>query len=99
MIACFNPVHIPAEQKDVIRVEIDYQDLILLNTRLREEDIRYRVTYKNTTTACLEPPGACCCTPERQAGAYRVIRDYYQSKGVQVTFSEDGLYFTLSETF
>ena len=62
-------------------MDIDYQDLVLLNTRLREEDIRYRVTYKNPTTACLEPPGACCCTPERQEGAYRVIRDYYQSKG------------------
>ena len=76
-------------------MDIDYQDLVLLNTRLREEDIRYRVTYKNPSTACLEPPGACCCTPERQEGAYRVIRDYYQSKGIQVTFSQDGLYFIL----
>lgn len=84
-------------QENVTTVEIDYQDLILLNTRLREENIRYRVSYKNPTTACLEPPGACCCTPERQEGAYRLIHDYYLSKGIQVTFSEDGLYFILSE--
>lgn len=90
-------MHIFDGQEDVTTVDIDYQDLVLLNTRLREEDIRYRVTYKNPTTACLEPPGACCCTPERQEGAYRVIRDYYQSKGIQVTFSQDGLYFILYE--
>ena len=77
-------------------VDIDYQDLILLNTQLREEDIRYRVTYKDHTTACLEPPGACCCTPEQKEGALRVIRDYYRHKGIQVSFSGEDLYFRLT---
>lgn len=77
-------------------VDIDYQDLILLNARLREEDTRYRVTYKDPATACLEPPGTCCCTREREEDALRVIRDYYRNKGIRVVFSENGLTFTLT---
>lgn len=77
-------------------MDIDYQDLVLLNARLQSENLRYRVSYKDSSTACLEPPGPCCCTPERQEGTLRAIGDYYRSKGVQVTFSEDGLYFTLT---
>ncbi|MGN8968296.1 RDAC family protein [Intestinimonas sp. HCP28S3_D6] len=77
-------------------MDIDYQDLILLNNQLREEGIRYHVTYKDHTTACLEPPGACCCTPEQKEGALRVICDYYRRKGIRVTFSGDDLYFILS---
>ena len=77
-------------------MDIDYQDLVLLNARLQRENLRYRVSYKDNTTACLEPPGPCCYTPERLEGTLDTIRGYYREKGVQVTFSEDGLYFTLA---
>lgn len=76
-------------------MQISYQDLIYINAGLRAHHIRYRVRYKNETTACLEPPGECCCTPEQRRSAVELIREYYQGRGVQVAFSEDRLYFTL----
>lgn len=78
-------------------MDIQYQDLIEINASLRQHHIRYRVRYKNESTACLEPPGACCCTPEQQRGAFRLIGEYYHSRGIQVIFSEDSLYFSLRQ--
>lgn len=51
------------------------------------------MSYKDGSTACLEPPGACCQTGEREREAMDCIRDYYRRKGNSVSFSTDGLYF------
>ena len=76
-------------------MEILYQDLININGSFQQQDIRYHVRYKNESTACLEPPGACCCTPELQKRAFQLIEDYYHSRGMQVIFSDDCLHFSL----
>lgn len=76
--------------------DIEYADLVLLNGELGQGDSRYHVRYKDGTTACLEPPGECCQTAARRQEALDCIRDYYRRKRLFPSFSEDGLYFSLS---
>ena len=41
---------------------IAYQDIVLLNAELRARNLRYRVSWQDASTACVEPPGECCLT-------------------------------------
>ena len=74
---------------------IDYQDLILINAVLQEKGLRYRVSYKNNSVACINPPGECCQTPEQSQLTLQVIEGYYQKKNIHVVFSEYSLFFSL----
>ena len=78
-------------------MKIDYADIVLLNAELKRRDTRYRVSYKDDKTVCIEPPGECCLTDDRKINAVKCIEDYYGQKNVAVHFSEDGLYFTCVE--
>ena len=40
-------------------MKIDFTDIILLNAELKRRDTRYRISYKDENTACIEPPGEC----------------------------------------
>ena len=75
---------------------IAYADLVLLNAALGQGDSRYHVRYKDAATACIEPPGECCQTSARRQEALDCIRDYYRQRGSLVSFSQDGLYFSIS---
>lgn len=75
-------------------MKIDYADIVLLNDELKRRDTRYHIAYKNEQTACLEPPGECCLTNERETTARECVKEYYRKKNVSVQFSGDGLYFT-----
>ena len=76
---------------------IKYQDIVLLNGILEESGTRFHVGYKNEETACVIPPGECCLTEEARENAEKCIQEYYESKGEEVRFSEDGYYFFCSE--
>ena len=76
--------------------DIAYADLVLLNAALGQGDSRYHVRYKNETIACIEPPGECCQTDARRQEVLDCIRDYYRQRGSLVSFSQDGLYFSIS---
>lgn len=41
-------------------MDINYGDIIVLNSELKRKNLRYHVSYKNEKTACIEPPGECC---------------------------------------
>lgn len=73
---------------------IKYQDIVLLNGILEESGTRFHVGYKNEETACVIPPGECCLTEEARENAEKCIQEYYESKGEEVRFSEDGYYFS-----
>ena len=74
---------------------IEFGDLIQLNHLLKVKNTRYPLAYKDGTTACIEPPGACCLTPAMTRDAFSCIRDFYGERGMCVHFSQDGLTFTL----
>ena len=38
---------------------IAYQDIVLLNAEMRVRGLRYRVSWQDASTACVEPPGEC----------------------------------------
>lgn len=74
-------------------MEIAYKDLVLLNGTLKEQDARYHVRYKNREVACIEAPGICCQTREKEEKTRKVIEAYYQTQHRRVVFSPDFLYF------
>ena len=45
-------------------IPLSFGDIALLNHLLEERGTRYQVRWKDCFTACLEPPGECCFTPE-----------------------------------
>ena len=75
-------------------MSLNYADIVLLNSELQKQGTRYRISWKNEETACIQPPGECCLTAERNEKALRCIQDFYARKGIAVRFSQDGLYFT-----
>lgn len=50
-------------------IPLSFGDIALLNHLLEEWGTRYQVRWKDSFTACLEPPGECCFTPELQRKA------------------------------
>lgn len=74
---------------------IAYQDIVLLNTALRARNLRYRVSWQDASTACVEPPGECCLTDELKRQAYDCIEQWFAARGARVVWSVDGLYFSL----
>ena len=38
-------------------MDINYGDIIVLNSELKRKNLRYHVSHKNEKTACIEPPG------------------------------------------
>ena len=38
-------------------MDINYGDIIVLNSELKRNNLRYHVSYKNEKTACIEPRG------------------------------------------
>ena len=52
---------------------IAYQDIVLLNAALRARNLRYRVSWQDASTACVEPPGECCLTDDLKRKAYACI--------------------------
>lgn len=78
-------------------VNIDYGDLVRLNRLLWEKGTGYHLAFRDSTTACLEPPGSCCLTPKKTQDALGCIQAYYQDKGLEVRWGEDGLYLTLEK--
>lgn len=79
-------------------MNIEYLDLILINSELKKHNTRFHVSYKNETTGCIEPPGSCCLTEDNQKTALECIRKFYEAKHCTVHISEDGLYFTCQES-
>lgn len=43
-------------------IPLSFGDIALLNHLLEEWGTRYQVRWKDSFTACLEPPGECCFT-------------------------------------
>lgn len=76
---------------------VAYEDIILLNAELKEKGLWYRAAYKDGKTVCVQPPGECCLTEEGKYKTEECIREYFGGKGKTVTFSEDGLYFSVSD--
>lgn len=70
-----------------------FGDIALLNHLLEEWGTRYQVRWKDCFTACLEPPGECCFTPELQREALGLVERFYREKGLAVVFSPDKLFF------
>lgn len=58
-------------------MKIEYTDFVLLNAELKQKNTRYHLSYKDETTVCIEPPGACSLTEDRKANALRCIKEYY----------------------
>lgn len=78
-------------------MEIAFEDLVLLNAELYRRGLRYRVSFQNDTTACIEPPGACCLTPALEEAAYSCIDAYFQKKGLRPVYTANRLKFTLEK--
>ena len=74
---------------------IAYQDIVLLNAALRARNLRYRVSWQDASTACVEPPGECCLTDELKRQAYACIEQWFAARGARGVWSVDGLYFSL----
>lgn len=77
------------------KAEIPYADVVLLNGEMRKKKLRYRLSLKDRTTGCIEPPGECCLTPQMTEEAFRCIEECFKKRGMQAVFSEDRLYFFL----
>lgn len=75
---------------------IAYQDIVLLNAEMRARDLRYRVSWQDASTACVEPPGECCLTDERKRQAYACIEKWFAARGARVVWRADGQYFSLA---
>ena len=80
-------------------MKIEYSDIVLLNTELKRQNIRYHVRYKNEDAACIEPPGECCRTKVSEQAALQCIEEYYRKKNISVRFTDDRLYFSLAEMY
>ena len=78
-------------------MKIDYADIVLLNAELKRRDTRYRVSYKDDKTVCIEPPGECCLTEDLRQNTLQCIREYYQKKHISVRLFNDVLYFACEE--
>ena len=74
---------------------LEFGGLLPRNDRLKVKNTRSPLAYKDGTSACIEPPGACCLTPAMTRDAFSCIRDFYGERGMCVHFSQDGLTFTL----
>lgn len=80
-------------------MKIAYQDIVLLNAALRARNLRYRVSWQDASTACIEPPGECCLTDDLKRAAYACIEQWFAVRGAQVVWRADGLYFSLAPRF
>ena len=78
-------------------IPLSFGDIALLNHLLEERGTRYQVRWKDSFTACLEPPGECCFTPELQREALGLVERFYREKGLAVVFSPDKLFFSVKE--
>lgn len=74
-------------------VKINYEDLVRINAELKKKNNRFHLSYRDESTACVEPPGECCRTEQMETEARQCIEEYYRVKNIFVQFSEDGLYF------
>ena len=54
-------------------IPLSFGDIALLNHLLEERGTRYQVRWKDCFTACLEPPGECCFTPELQLSLIHIL--------------------------
>ena len=68
-------------------IPLSFGDIALLNHLLEERGTRYQVRWKDCFTACLEPPGECCFTPELQREALGLVERFYR----ELFFSVKGL--------
>ena len=64
-------------------MDINYGDIIVLNSELKRKNLRYHVSYKNE---------------ELNEKTLECIQDYYKKKNITVHFTEDGLYFSCEES-
>ena len=80
-------------------MKIAYQDIVLLNAALRARNLRYRVSWQDASTACIEPPSECCLTDDLRREAYACIEQWFAVRGAQVVWRADGLYFSLAPRF
>ena len=71
------------------------QDVILLNRGLRERGTWYCPSWKNETTACVEPPEEYCLIKPAGPKPMPCIRDDFQRQGRKVLFSAGQSYFTV----
>ena len=78
-------------------IPLSFGDIALLNHLLEERGTRYQVRWKDCFTACLEPPGKFCFTPELQREALGLVERFYREKGLAVVFSPDKLFFSVKE--
>lgn len=76
-------------------IPLSFGDIALLNHLLEERGTRYQVRWKDSFTACLEPPGKFCFTPELQREALGLVERFYREKGLAVVFSPDKLFFSV----
>ena len=80
-------------------MKIAYQDIVLLNAALRARNLRYRVSWQDASTACIEPPSECCLTDDLRREAYACIEQWFAARGARVAWRTDGLYFSLAPRF
>ena len=78
-------------------MKIEFADIALLNTELKQRGLRYRLHYKNEQVACIEPPGECCLTEDMRRNTLRCIREYYESRRISVRFFDNDLYFACED--
>ena len=72
-------------------IPLSFGDIALLNHLLEERGTRYQVRWKDSFTACLEPPGECCFTPELQREALGLVERFYREKGLELQREALGL--------
>lgn len=78
-------------------MEIAYADIVLLNDELRRKNLRYRVGLKDAQTGYVEPPSACCLSAQLESDAYAYIESYFGRRGLTISFTADGLYFSVTQ--
>ena len=79
-----------------MQMEIAYADIVLLNDELRRKNLRYRVGLKDAQTGYVEPPSACCLSAPLESDAYACMKSYFCRRGLTVSFTADGLYFSVT---
>jgi len=67
-----------------------YNQVVHLNSELREKELPYRINFKDETVIGIEELGICACIGKD--GLMRnAVQDFFDREGLSVRFSENGM--------
>lgn len=56
-------------------MKINYEDLVRINAELKKKNNRFHLSYRDESTACVEPPGECCRTEQMETSCLALHRE------------------------